>query len=64
MFPVACLAALLSFPWLVASARRAIRDLHHTSAVRAGHSQHVGCYLVAVTLFTGGILLHGWRPFP
>ena len=24
----------------------------------------VGCYLVAVALFTGAILLDGWRNFP
>jgi 1,4-dihydroxy-2-naphthoate octaprenyltransferase len=64
MFPVACLAALLSFPWLVASARRAIRTYTTPRLFVPAIRSIVGCYLVAVTLFTGGILLHGWRPFP
>jgi 1,4-dihydroxy-2-naphthoate polyprenyltransferase len=64
MFPVACFAALLSFPWLVASARRAIRTYTTPRLFVPAIRSIVGCYLVAVTLFTGGILLHGWRPFP
>jgi 1,4-dihydroxy-2-naphthoate octaprenyltransferase len=64
MFPVACLAALLSLPWLVASARRAVHTYSTPRLFVPAVRSIVGCYLVAVTLFTGGILLHGWRPFP
>jgi 1,4-dihydroxy-2-naphthoate octaprenyltransferase len=64
MFPVACLAALLSFPWLFASARRAVHTYPTPRLFVPAIRSIVGCYLVAVTLFTGGILLQGWRPFP
>jgi 1,4-dihydroxy-2-naphthoate polyprenyltransferase len=64
LFPVTCLAALLSLPWLVGSARRAIRTYTTPRLFVPAIRSIVGCYLVAVTLFTGGILLQGWRPFP
>jgi 1,4-dihydroxy-2-naphthoate octaprenyltransferase len=64
LFPVTCLAALFSLPWLVASARRAIRTYTTPRLFVPAIRSIVGCYLVAVTLFTGGILLQGWHPFP
>jgi 1,4-dihydroxy-2-naphthoate polyprenyltransferase len=61
MFPVLCLAALLAVPLLVASARRAAHTLasprQFVPAIRA----IVGCYLLAVSLFTAGVLVHAWR---
>jgi len=63
LFPVTCLVALLSLPWLVASARRARRTYAKPRLFVPAIRSIVGCYLVAVTLFTGGILLQGWRPF-
>ena len=59
VFPIACLAALLGLPLLVASARCA-RLTHETPrefvpAVRS----IVTCYMVTVLLFTCGILLQG-----
>jgi len=57
VFPVACLAALLALPLLVASARAALHTYesprHFVPAIRAV----VACYLVAVTLFGAGILV-------
>ena len=59
LFPVACLAALLALPLLVASARRArntyTRPRDFVPAIRS----IVACYAVAVTLFTMGVLIHG-----
>ena len=64
LFPVTCLAALLSLLWLVASARRAIRTYATPRLFLPAIRSIVGCYVVAVMLFTGGILMQGWRLFP
>jgi 1,4-dihydroxy-2-naphthoate octaprenyltransferase len=57
VFPVVCLGALLSLPLLVASARIA-RDTYESPrqfvpAIRSV----VGCYVIAVTLFSTGLLV-------
>jgi len=55
-FPVTCLAVAAALPLLVSSARIAVRTYasprEFVPAIRA----IVGCYLLAVTLFTVGIL--------
>ena len=61
VFPLTCLAALLAVPLLVASARRAFptfeQPRHFVAAIRS----IVACYVVAVGLFTVGILLRAWH---
>ena len=58
LFPVGCLATLLAFPLLVASAHRArgtyTRPRQFVPAVRS----IVACYAAAVTLFVLGVLAH------
>lgn len=56
-FPVACLAALLALPLLVASGRCAVRTFETPRQFVPAMRHMVGCYVVAVTLLTGGILL-------
>jgi 1,4-dihydroxy-2-naphthoate polyprenyltransferase len=60
VFPRGCLAALLAVPLLVKSARHAVvtyeRPREFITAVR----NVVACYVVAVTLFTLGVLAHAW----
>ena len=55
-FPVACLAVAAALPLLVSSGRKAVRTYtsprEFVPAIRA----IVGCYLVAVTLFSVGVL--------
>jgi len=63
VFPVSCLAALLALPWLVASGRVAMRTWETPRLFVPAMRAMVRCYLVAVTLFTAGILLPAWRPF-
>jgi 1,4-dihydroxy-2-naphthoate octaprenyltransferase len=60
VFPPACLAVLLSAPLLVASWRSAIRTFETPREFVAAIRNIVACYLVAVALFTAGILLHAW----
>ena len=60
-FPPACLAALLALPFVVASARTALR---HHSAPRAflpAMRSMVLAYLVATGAFCAAILLQAWR---
>ena len=59
-FPLACLAALFALPLLVASARRAIDTFETPRLFVPAVRSVVACYLVAVSLFTGGVLLHAW----
>jgi 1,4-dihydroxy-2-naphthoate octaprenyltransferase len=63
IFPVACLAALLALPLLVASGRAALHTYETPRAFVPAVRSIVACYLVAVLLFTGGVLLHAWRAF-
>jgi 1,4-dihydroxy-2-naphthoate octaprenyltransferase len=60
-FPKACLAALLALPLLVTSACQAIGTFEFPRQFIPAVRSIVSCYLVAVALFTAGVLLHGWR---
>jgi 1,4-dihydroxy-2-naphthoate octaprenyltransferase len=61
VFPPACLATLLALPWLVASGRRAATTFETPRQFVPAIRAIVRCYLVAVTLFMAGVLLHAWR---
>ena len=56
VFPVTCLAALLSLPLLVSSARAAVHTYESPRQFVPAIRAIVSCYLVAVTLFGVGIL--------
>jgi len=60
VFPPACLAALLALPLLVASARSAVHTFESPRLFVPAIRAIVSCYLVAVTLFTAGILVSAW----
>jgi len=62
-FPVACLAALLGFPLLVASGRRAIDTFEAPRKFVPAMRSMVGCYVVTVALFTAAVVFNGWRNF-
>jgi 1,4-dihydroxy-2-naphthoate octaprenyltransferase len=62
IFPLACLATLAALPLLIASGRSAIRTFETPQRFVPAIRAVVRCYLVAVTLFTSGILLQAWRP--
>jgi 1,4-dihydroxy-2-naphthoate octaprenyltransferase len=64
IFPLGSLAALLALPLLVASGRSALRSYETPRAFVPAVRNIVTCYLVAVLLFTGGVLMQAWRPFP
>jgi len=57
VFPVACLAALLAAPLLVASARRARATYEHPRRFIPAIRSIVACYVVALTLFVLGIVV-------
>ena len=57
VFPAACLAALLSLPFLVASGRSAVATYETPRLFVPAIRSIVRCYLVAMILFTAGILL-------
>ena len=61
VFPLATLAALLALPLLISSARQASTTYESPRRFVGAIRSIVGCYLVAVSLFTVGILLPGWR---
>ena len=63
IFPVSCLVALVALPLLVASGRAALASYETPRAFVPAVRRIVGCYLVAVALFTVGVLVHAWRPF-
>jgi 1,4-dihydroxy-2-naphthoate octaprenyltransferase len=63
IFPVASLAALLALPLLITSGRAAIKSYESPRAFVPAVRSIVGCYLVAVLLFTAGILVPVSRPF-
>jgi 1,4-dihydroxy-2-naphthoate octaprenyltransferase len=60
-FPAASLAALLALPLLVNSGRSALTTYESPRAFVPAVRSIVGCYLVAVLLFTAGILVSGLR---
>jgi 1,4-dihydroxy-2-naphthoate octaprenyltransferase len=64
VFPVTCLGALLALPLLVASGRSALQTYETPRAFVPAVRSIVACYLVAVLLFTGGVLAQAWRAFP
>ena len=61
VFPVICLGALLAAPLLVASGRSALRTYGTPRLFVPAMRSMVRCYLVAVAVFTLGILLQAWR---
>ena len=63
VFPVACLAALIASPLLVASGRRAVDTFETPRRFVPAMRSMVACYVVTVTLFAAGILYGGWRAF-
>ena len=58
-FPLASVAALLALPLLVASGRTALTTFETPRAFVPAVRRIVACYLVAVLLFTAGILVSG-----
>ena len=60
LFPRGCLAALLALPLLARSARCALATFERPRQFLPAVRGAVGCYLVAVALFTGAIVLRGW----
>jgi 1,4-dihydroxy-2-naphthoate octaprenyltransferase len=58
-FPFACAAALLAAPLLIASGRAARATFETPRAFVPAVRQIVACYLVAVLLFTAGLLVSG-----
>jgi 1,4-dihydroxy-2-naphthoate octaprenyltransferase len=56
VFPVACLAALLAAPLLVESARVGVRTYESPRQFVPAIRAVVGCYLVAVALFSVGLI--------
>ena len=62
IFPLACLAALLALPLLFASGRCALESYETPRAFVPAVRSIVGCYLVAVVLFTAGVLVPAWLP--
>jgi 1,4-dihydroxy-2-naphthoate octaprenyltransferase len=63
IFPVASLAALLALPLLVRSGRSALTTYESPRAFVPAVRSIVGCYLVAVLLFTAGVLAPALHPF-
>jgi 1,4-dihydroxy-2-naphthoate octaprenyltransferase len=63
VFPTASLAALLALPLLVASGRCAVRTYETPREFVPAVRNIVACYMVAVLLFTGGIMMQAMRPF-
>jgi len=61
-FPIACLAALLAVPPLVASGKCAVRTFETPRQFLPAMRNMVVCYVVAVTLFAVGILSHAAWP--
>lgn len=64
MFPAASLAAVLAVPLLIASGRAAITSYESPRAFVPAVRSIVACYLVAVLLFTAGVLAPGLRLLP
>ena len=57
-FPPGCIAALAALPFLIASARRAATTYAQPRQFVAAIRSIVLCYVVAVLLFTFGVLVH------
>jgi 1,4-dihydroxy-2-naphthoate octaprenyltransferase len=61
VFPVACAAALLGLPLAVSSGRLARVSYENPRQFVLAIQKIVSCYLITVSLFTLGVLFHGWR---
>jgi 1,4-dihydroxy-2-naphthoate octaprenyltransferase len=61
VFPILCLATLVSLPMLAASAWRAMHTFDKPRLFVPAIRSLVGCYLIAVSLFTAGFLPQAWR---
>ena len=59
-FPRPCLAALLALPLLVTSARRAADTYASPRQFVPAIRSIVSCYMLGVSLFTAGVVLHAW----
>jgi 1,4-dihydroxy-2-naphthoate octaprenyltransferase len=59
VFPPLCLAALLALPLLVRSGRCAVTAYEAPRRFRPAMQNMVACYVVAVLLFTGAVLVSG-----
>jgi len=62
VFPATCLGALLALPLLVGSGRAALVSYETPRAFVPAVRRIVACYLVAVGLFTLGVLVRAWWP--
>ncbi|HTV95543.1 MAG TPA: prenyltransferase [Steroidobacteraceae bacterium] len=60
-FPSPCWAALLGLPLLLQSTRRALGTYESARRFSPAIASILACYVLAVTLFSAGLLLHGWR---
>ena len=60
-FPKPCLAAMLALPLLVASARRAAHTYESPRQFVPAIRSIVSCYMLGVSLFAAGVVLHAWR---
>jgi 1,4-dihydroxy-2-naphthoate octaprenyltransferase len=60
VFPLTCLAALAALPLLVSSARCASSTYETPQRFVPAIRSIVACYMVAVTLFSAGILANAW----
>jgi 1,4-dihydroxy-2-naphthoate octaprenyltransferase len=61
VFPVACATALLGLPLAVSSGRLARVSYENPRQFVLAIQKIVSCYLITVSLFTLGVLFHGWR---
>jgi 1,4-dihydroxy-2-naphthoate octaprenyltransferase len=61
LFPLGCLAALLSLPLLIRSGRRGFATFEHPRQFVAAIRDIVSCYIVAVGLFACGVMLWAWK---
>jgi len=60
-FPLACLAALLAVPLIVASGRCAVESYEAPRRFLPAMRHMVTAYVVATGLFIAGLLVQGWR---
>ena len=60
VFPLACLAALVAVPWLLASRRAALGTFETPHRFVPAIRAIVRCYLIAVTLFTADVSVGGF----
>ena len=61
LFPLACLAALLAVPLIVASGRCAVENYEAPRRFLPAMRHMVTAYVAATGLFIAGLLMQGWR---